>query len=442
MCESAALVAATWSPARDLERFDDDPCASARQSTISIAIEHDCRAIVSGAATGAGDSELMKWICCQIGAREHYAVPRALQLNGLLREFITDLWMRSGKFGRFHPELSEAPVTAPNFARFVFELKASHLSGWDLIKRRNEWFQRRTLDHLNKQSSNGTQTVFAYSYAAERIFKFARERGWKTVLGQIDPGPAEERIVSGLNEKFVAERNGWERAPSEYWETWRAECDLADHIVVNSTWSQNALTSEGVPAEKIRVVPLAYETGETLFQRHYPSAFTSARPLRVLFLGQINLRKGIGQLFETIHHLNGENVEFWFVGPVQVSIPSQLKDHPQVKWFGTAPRAKVETYYKRADVFILPTLSDGFGLTQLEAQAWKLPVIASRYCGEVVRDGVNGVILEEVSEQAIADVLLKFLRSPEILNAMSAHSSVSERFSLKALANSLMSVTL
>ncbi len=75
-----------------------------------------------------------------------------------------------------------------------------------------------------------------------------------------------------------------------------------------------------------------------------------------------------------------------------------------------APRIEVDKYYKDADVFIFPTFSDGFGLTQLEAQSWKLPVIASRHCGEVVRDGVNGVILEEVSGQAIADVLLKFLR--------------------------------
>ncbi len=381
----------------------------------------------------------MKWTCCQIGAREHYAVPRALQLRGLLGELITDLWMRSGKFGRFHPDLLQAHVIAPNLASFVFELKAgaSHLSGWELIKRRNEWFQHRTLEHLNKRSSNGPRTVFAYSYAAEQIFRFARDRGWKTVLGQIDPGPAEERIVSGLNEKFAAERNGWEPAPSEYWDTWKTECDLADRIIVNSNWSQNALISEGVSAEKINVLPLAYQRQETSFQRHYPSTFTSARPLRVLFLGQVNLRKGVGQLFEAIQLLTGEKIEFWFVGPVQVSIPSWLKDHSPVKWFGAAPRAKVATYYKQADVFILPTLSDGFGLTQLEAQAWKLPVVASRFCGEVVRDGVNGVILEEVSGHAIADVLRGFLRSPDTLRAMSLNSGVDDRFSMQTLAASL-----
>jgi glycosyltransferase involved in cell wall biosynthesis len=159
--------------------------------------------------------------------------------------------------------------------------------------------------------------------------------------------------------------------------------------------------------------------------------------MRVLFLGQINLRKGVGQLLEAVELLSGENVEFWFVGPTQIHVPQSLKLHPQVRWFGVAPRVEVASYYRDADVFIFPTLSDGFGLTQLEAQSWKLPVIASRNCGEVVRDGYNGVILEEVSGQAIANALLSLLRSPETLSALSVRSAVDERFSLKKLAESL-----
>jgi glycosyltransferase involved in cell wall biosynthesis len=381
------------------------------------------------------------WICCQLGAREHYAVPRALQLSGLLGEFFTDLWIRPGTLmhswrkrltGRFHPGLESAQVTAPNIAALTFELKASatRATGWQLISQRNEWFQRRAVDQLTHSSNGSAHTVFAYSYAAERIFKFARARGWKTVLGQIDPGPAEERIVAELHEK---QRSDWQPAPPEYWDRWRSECELADQIVVNSSWSRDALLGEGVLGEKIRVLPVAYEplNDSSSFQRHYPRAFSPDRPLRVLFLGQINLRKGVGQLLDAVKVLSRENVEFWFVGPTQIRMPSE------VKWLGVAPRIEVARYYRDADVFILPTLSDGFGLTQLEAQSWKLPVIASRYCGEVVSDGVNGVVLEEVSAGAIADVLLKLLRSPETLAAMSARSGVTDRFSLKTLASSL-----
>ena len=124
----------------------------------------------------------MKWICCQLGAREHYAVPRALELSGLLGEFITDLWIRPGSMmhawrkpltGRFHPDLASARVSAPNVAALIFELKAyaTRTNGWKLISRRNDWFQQRALDRLRKQPANGTRTVFACSYASERIFK-------------------------------------------------------------------------------------------------------------------------------------------------------------------------------------------------------------------------------------------------------------------------------
>jgi glycosyltransferase involved in cell wall biosynthesis len=381
---------------------------------------------------------MQSWICCQLGAREHYAVPRALKLGGLLEKFITDLWIR--RAGRFHPELAGARVVAPNIPALTFELKASlaRENGWKLIGRRNGWFQQHAVAHL-KAIANGNHTIFAYSYAAKDIFSFARARGWRTVLGQIDPGPAEERIVAGLQQTSSIPHTHWKPAPRAYWDNWRHECSLADQIVVNSAWSRDALIAEGVVAEKIRVIPVAYEANNDArsFQRQYPRAFSAERPLRVLFLGQINLRKGVAQLLDAVKLLSGEHVEFWFVGPMQLRVPQELRLHPQVRWFGVAPRAQVESYYRDADVFILPTLSDGFGLTQLEAQAWKLPVIASRYCGEVVRDGVNGVVLEEVSGVAIAEVIRGLLRSPDRLSVMSDGSGIEERFSLGMLARRL-----
>ena len=331
--------------------------------------------------------------------------------------------------GRFHPELAGARIAARNLSALRFELRASlaRENGWKLINERNRWFQRQALAELNRTTNGGNHTIFAYSYAAGEIFDFARARGWRTVLGQIDPGPAEERIVPD------------QKAPKEYWDNWRRECSLADQIVVNSKWSREALLGEGVPAEKIQIIPVAYEpcADARSFQRLYPRTFNAERPLRVLFLGQINLRKGVRQLLDAVQLLNGEPVEFWFVGPTQITVPQDLRLHPQCRWFGAAPRSEVDNYYRDADVFILPTLSDGFGLTQLEAQSWKLPVVASRYCGEVVRDGVNGVLLEEVSGTAIANVLRQFLQIPTTLSAMSVRSGIDQKFTLTTLASSL-----
>src|SRR5262249_57826241 len=125
-------------------------------------------------------------------------------------------------------------------------------------------------------------------------------------------------------------------------ESWRNECALADQIVVNSEWSRDALLGEGVPAEKISVIPVAYESSADAgsLQRLYPRAFSSERPLRVLFLGQINLRKGVGQLLEAVELLAGEKVEVWFVCSTQIHVPQGFKIHPPGQWVFLRPTAE------------------------------------------------------------------------------------------------------
>jgi glycosyltransferase involved in cell wall biosynthesis len=324
--------------------------------------------------------------------------------------------------------------------------------------KRNEWFQRMVVKRLQDGETTGPRdrspvvhgpwsggpfTLFAYSYAARDILRYAKDRGWRTVLGQIDPGLHEEKLVQRLFEESAGVLGDWQPAPAEYWRSWRTECDLADLIVVNSEWSRQGLMAEGISADKLRVVPLAYETEGQQdhrtegFERCYPERFTSARPMRVLFLGQINLRKGARPLLEAVRLLADEPIEFRFVGPAQISGPEGLREHPRVRWFGAVSRQDTARFYREADVFIFPTLSDGFGLTQLEAQSWKLPVIASRFCGDVVEDGRNGVLLPEVSAEAIVEVLRELLRNPGMLQQMADASGVPSKFSFASLATAL-----
>ncbi len=143
---------------------------------------------------------------------------------------------------------------------------------------------------------------------------------------------------------------------------------------------------------------------------------------------------------EAAHLLRDDPVEFWMVGPIQIPVPPVLKQSPKIKWLGPVPRGKAAKFYQDADVFIFPTFSDGFGLTQLEAQAWKLPVVASRFCGEVVEHGVNGVVLEEISGACIARHLIGLLKTPSELPKMCAQSYVRDEFSLPSLGRRLTSL--
>lgn len=396
--------------------------------------------------------KLPSWICCQLGAREHYAIPRTLHQTGKLAHLITDAWVPPQSAlnllpspllaklrDRFHPDLTQASVHAFTSSLIRFELaqRIKKISGWERIIARNDWFQQQTVQTFNVITPrlNACPTLFAYSYAALELFRYAKSRGWRTILGQIDPGPVEEKLVFEEHARQPSYQANWQPAPPDYWVNWREECSLADRIVVNSLWSSQALQQVGIPANKIDIIPLAYQPPEQSrdFIRTYPPAFSAERPLRVLFLGQIILRKGIAALLEAAELLRDQPIEFWLVGSQGVVRPSQVQDQDQVKWMGSVPRSAAAKYYQQADVFLFPTLSDGFGLTQLEAQVWKLPIIASRFCGEVVKDEISGLILEEVTGEAIANALQFCLNNPQRLEAFARATTNTLCFSLSQL---------
>jgi glycosyltransferase involved in cell wall biosynthesis len=394
------------------------------------------------------------WTSIQLGAREHYAIPRALKRLGALRRLLTDAWLQPGSpLGllnrnlreRFHPELAETPVSAWTTGLTAFELAARtrRVEGWDVTIARNEWFQNHVVRALKGQGRGqaaGTETLFSYSYTALEPFRVARERGWRTVLGQIDPGLTEERIVADLTARWPQYATSWQPAPTDYWANWREECSLADVILVNSDWSREALLSEGVPREKIAVVPLAYERGagsgeQGARPRPPMSVFSQQRPLRVLFLGQAIVRKGIHDLVGAARMLQGEPIHVDVVG-AHGGLPDDLPGN--MTFHGPVARSQVARWYRQADLFVLPTYSDGFALTQLEAMSYGLPVIATPNCGAVVEPGRNGWIINAGAPEKLAGALCEAINRPDLLSEMSREATRrTDDFSLESLCNYL-----
>ena len=406
------------------------------------------------------------WVACQIGAREHYAIPRALRRQGQLGLMITDLWWMPGL-----PAWVERLISrlAPRFrTRWDFRLQAMPRvsfnptflllqairrglprtwSAHSVFIRFTDWlFQWRAARVVRRWKTNAAPTpvVFSYSYAAGRIFHAAKGRGWITVLGQINPGPREEEIVADLLRREFGPGAALARTPAPYWTRWRRECELADAIIVNSDWSRRLLVEAGVPEEKLEVVPLAYEPppGSQDYRRDYPRQFSASRPLRVLFLGAANPRKGIHVLLHAARVLAAENA------PVKVRIvgrdemPGGLGDKlpPNTVYHPEVARKDTAAHFLWADVFILPTFSDGFALTLLEAQAWSLPLIASRHCGKVVGHEINGYELDEITTESVAAAIRHCVEDVDRLWEYSRHSVDLNLFSAETIGAQLVEV--
>ena len=391
------------------------------------------------------------WICCQIGGREHYAIPRSILRSGGAAHLVTDVWAAK-KTGwlpsrwrqRHHPEIDDKTVAAWNWSALCLQtrLKLQQRTLWQRNVAVNDWFQRKACGVLPAlvQSSPSPVTVFAYSYAARKIFQLAKQLGCHTVLGQIDPGPMEMQIVQDIERQRGDLLSEW---PSPlYWDNWHSECNLADAIIVNSEWTREALLEEGIAVDRLHVIPLAYDQAAAPIPPSptIPEHFGAERPLRVLFLGQVIPRKGSFELAEAIQLLVGRPVEWLIVGGGPAELLDRFRRLPQTTVTGAVSRHEVASYYRTADVFILPTHSDGFALTQLEALSYGLPVIASVCCGDVAVHNYNGLHLPDVTSAAIVNAVEQLIQSPQLLRRFAANSRVETAFSLAAVGKQLMAL--
>lgn len=396
------------------------------------------------------------WLSAQLGSREHYSVPSALHSAGLLGFLLTDVWLSrrlAALASGIHPALAhrrcddvpDVKVRSRTLSRLLFDAKMrlKLVGPWETILLRNSWFGGWVADEVAALPGN---VFFSYSYTALQPFQSFNGR---RILGQIDPGPREHDIVAEAAKGYESLAQPESRPPSSYWQLWRGEVELADRIIVNSAWSASLLEEAGVPVGKMVEVPLVYEpgwdsshssSGDHLVTRIWSPVTSAPSRLRALFLGSVILRKGVGQLLDAIRIIRNEPVDFTFAGPVGVNIPDDVRAMPNVRFLGAVDRATAEQLYGESDVFLFPTLSDGFGLTQLEALGHGLPVIASTNCGQVVEHGVSGLVLGMVTPEAIAEAIMSLMRDQDLLARLKAGARVPDKFHPRHLAPALLAL--
>ena len=179
--------------------------------------------------------------------------------------------------------------------------------------------------------------------------------------------------------------------PDWYRERLEQEPHQADCCIAASGFTQRSLEEVGVPSTNIHLLPLAADLDQFQFAER-----RSDGPLKVLFVGGIGQRKGIKYLLHAMQQLNSSQIQLSLLGPLPAD-ETPLKAYS--KWFlylGRSDQAGVVRQMQQADVLVLPSVFEGFGLVIIEAMATGLPVITSTHsCGpEVIREGIDGFVLK------------------------------------------------
>ncbi|MBD1541857.1 glycosyltransferase family 4 protein [Arthrobacter sp. IA7] len=205
------------------------------------------------------------------------------------------------------------------------------------------------------------------------------------------------------------------------------EIELADHILVPSSFAVRTFLESGVPPEKLVMFPLGCASPDEFSVSDIESAVREKRALRVIYAGQVTQRKGIGYLLEAIAGLEG--VQLQVVGTAGVQARTALSAYDNVEYIESQPRRNLYQLLQKADVLALPSLAEGFGLVALEAMANGTPCILSRntFAADVVDDGRNGFILDDVSIEAIQSLITKIGGDPESLERIGAAAAQTAR---------------
>jgi len=156
------------------------------------------------------------------------------------------------------------------------------------------------------------------------------------------------------------------------------------------------------------------------------------RGKKILYVGGLIERKGVQYLIEAFAKLVSEynDLNLWIVGdgPLRsflADLVRRLKIEKNVTFFGWIPHNKIAPYFLSADVFVLPSWNEPWGLVINEAMSVGKPIITTfgvGSCYDLVKNGVNGFIVREKSSSELYSALKKILSSEEMIKKMGESS--------------------
>jgi glycosyltransferase involved in cell wall biosynthesis len=197
----------------------------------------------------------------------------------------------------------------------------------------------------------------------------------------------------------------------------------ADAVVTNSSATEEACRK--LFERDYHIIPMGVDT--SLFTAR--TAKQAGETYELLFVGRLSEQKGLRYLCEATKLLKDRDVQVHTTIVGDGDLRSELEKFTHenkldsaITFTGGVPHAELAEYYAKANVFVGPSIEDengwqeAFGLVFAEASATGVPVIATSTGGiqDIIKDGVNGLIVPQKDAAAIAGAVEKLQKDPQL----------------------------
>jgi glycosyltransferase involved in cell wall biosynthesis len=218
-----------------------------------------------------------------------------------------------------------------------------------------------------------------------------------------------------------SQKYGYPFRPSKrtdgYMKTFFKGMDLTDYVFVPSNFVYQSYLENNVPEEKLVKIPFGVD-----LQKFTPVKDKKDDVFRAVFVGQIELRKGVQYLLEAWSGLNLKNSELILRGRIHPNAKKIIDSYRQKINLKTPGWGDPKEDYSKSDVFVFPSIEEGSALVSYEAMASGLPIVATFNTGSVARDGIDGFVIPIRNIDILAEKIRYFYDNPEEAKRMGTNA--------------------
>lgn len=388
----------------------------------------------------------LKIIVAHPGKQHSYKTATALEQSGFLFKFITTTYNKKGSLTNFLFNIAKGNTKKKIGSHYCKDLPddkvmlcCEFLGNFALIINKipglkklyvkwnnylNDCFGKKVAEYAIK---NNIDAVISYDYNSAILFEELKRKA-PNIICILDVSIATRPFMREVFQKDI-DYTGIQEIKTKYPEIWndsnlkRAEREIkkADFFLAASQVVKRSLIFCGVSENKIHILPYGVDCKQfnVIKEKVYQ------KPLKLIFVGGVDYRKGIHHLLKVVADF-GDDIDLTLVGAYDAKGKIYLDYHRynNIHFMGFITRELLAKYYQESDVFVFPSLGEGFALVVLEALSCGLPVIVSDLAGgnDAITNGIDGFEFEAGNDVQLKERIKWFIDHPEYLSEMRVHS--------------------